>query len=74
MLHIVDKDLPPNTFPFSVELMHGSSANWTVALSPQGKWLQHMAHASWLVLLGLSQDMGPGHAPSAGLSRLAVQG
>ncbi|XP_059569982.1 B-cadherin [Alligator mississippiensis] len=44
MLHIVDKDLPPNTFPFSVELMHGSSANWTVALSPQGEDLALRLH------------------------------
>ncbi|NXA16652.1 CADH1 protein, partial [Sapayoa aenigma] len=29
-LNIVDKDLPPNTFPFRAELMHGSSTNWTV--------------------------------------------
>ncbi|NXU96639.1 CADH1 protein, partial [Cettia cetti] len=29
-LNIIDKDLPPNTYPFKAELMHGSSSNWTV--------------------------------------------
>ncbi|KAI1235641.1 hypothetical protein IHE44_0002524 [Lamprotornis superbus] len=28
-LTIIDKDLPPNTYPFKAELMHGSSSNWT---------------------------------------------
>ncbi|XP_037371877.1 cadherin-1 isoform X3 [Talpa occidentalis] len=27
---IIDPDLPPNTAPFTAELIHGSSANWTV--------------------------------------------
>ncbi|NWZ34845.1 CADH1 protein, partial [Brachypodius atriceps] len=32
MLKIIDKDLPPNTYPFKAELMHGSSSNWSVEL------------------------------------------
>ncbi|NWX03376.1 CADH1 protein, partial [Caloenas nicobarica] len=29
-LTIVDKDLPPNTYPFQAVLEHGSGSNWTV--------------------------------------------
>uniref|UniRef100_A0A8D0GFW3 Cadherin-1 n=1 Tax=Sphenodon punctatus TaxID=8508 RepID=A0A8D0GFW3_SPHPU len=32
MLRIVDKDIPPNTSPFTAELLMGSSANWTVRI------------------------------------------
>lgn len=35
-LKIIDKDLPPNTYPFKAELMHGSSSNWTVHLENPG--------------------------------------
>ncbi|NWW69386.1 CADH1 protein, partial [Ifrita kowaldi] len=35
-LNIIDKDLPPNTFPFKAELMHGSSSNWTARVTPPG--------------------------------------
>ncbi|XP_009073853.1 PREDICTED: cadherin-1-like, partial [Acanthisitta chloris] len=31
-LYIIDKDLPPNTYPFKAELPHGSSINWTVTV------------------------------------------
>ncbi|NXU46603.1 CADH1 protein, partial [Drymodes brunneopygia] len=34
-LNIVDKDLPPNTFPFRAELMHGSGSNWTAVVASQ---------------------------------------
>ncbi|NXF98842.1 CADH1 protein, partial [Sakesphorus luctuosus] len=34
ILNIIDKDLPPNTFPFKAELVHGSGINWTVSVSP----------------------------------------
>ncbi|XP_066494038.1 cadherin-1 [Tiliqua scincoides] len=33
-LAIVDKDIPPNTHPYSAELMMGSSANWTAQVNP----------------------------------------
>uniref|UniRef100_A0A8C5TTH8 Cadherin-1 n=1 Tax=Malurus cyaneus samueli TaxID=2593467 RepID=A0A8C5TTH8_9PASS len=32
-LNIIDKDLPPNTFPFRAELMHGSGSNWTARVT-----------------------------------------
>ncbi|NXV75730.1 CADH1 protein, partial [Atlantisia rogersi] len=35
ILSIVDKDLPPNTYPFLVALEHGSSTNWSVRVSGQ---------------------------------------
>ncbi|KAM9228027.1 cadherin-1-like [Leptosomus discolor] len=34
-LTIVDKDLPPNTYPFQAALEHGSGANWTVRMTGQ---------------------------------------
>ncbi|NXN39190.1 CADH1 protein, partial [Rhinoptilus africanus] len=34
-LNIVDKDLPPNTYPFQAVLEHGSGANWTIKLMGQ---------------------------------------
>uniref|UniRef100_A0A669QYE8 Cadherin-1 n=1 Tax=Phasianus colchicus TaxID=9054 RepID=A0A669QYE8_PHACC len=37
MLSIVDKDLPPHTYPFKAALEHGSSNNWTVAIRGQGR-------------------------------------
>lgn len=37
MLSIVDKDLPPHTYPFNAALEHGSSNNWTVAITGQGR-------------------------------------
>lgn len=37
VLSIVDKDLPPHTYPFTAGLEHGSSNNWTVSIISQGK-------------------------------------
>ncbi|XP_062468968.1 cadherin-1-like isoform X2 [Pezoporus occidentalis] len=34
-LTIIDKDLPPNTYPFEAALEHGSGTNWTV--TPKGQ-------------------------------------
>ncbi|XP_009582571.1 PREDICTED: cadherin-1-like, partial [Fulmarus glacialis] len=34
-LNIVDKDLPPNTYPFQAALEHGSAANWSVRVTGQ---------------------------------------
>uniref|UniRef100_A0A2K5IZF8 Cadherin-1 n=1 Tax=Colobus angolensis palliatus TaxID=336983 RepID=A0A2K5IZF8_COLAP len=30
VINIIDADLPPNTSPFTAELTHGASANWTI--------------------------------------------
>uniref|UniRef100_A0A2K5PX32 Cadherin-1 n=1 Tax=Cebus imitator TaxID=2715852 RepID=A0A2K5PX32_CEBIM len=30
VINILDADLPPNTSPFTAELTHGASANWTI--------------------------------------------
>lgn len=30
IITIVDPDLPPNTYPFTAELTHGASVNWTI--------------------------------------------
>ncbi|XP_062355797.1 cadherin-1 [Cinclus cinclus] len=48
-LTIIDKDLPPNTYPFKAELMHGSSSNWTVKVMPPD-----------LVKLKMKKDLEPG--------------
>ncbi|NXK64903.1 CADH1 protein, partial [Sylvietta virens] len=48
-LKIIDKDLPPNTYPFKAELMHGSSSNWTVkVIEPD------------LVTLRMKKELEPG--------------
>ena len=36
-LNIIDKDLPPNTYPFQAVLEHGSGTNWTVKVTRQGR-------------------------------------
>nr|XP_004661717.1 cadherin-1 [Jaculus jaculus] len=33
VIDIIDPDLPPNTSPFTAELTHGASANWTIEYS-----------------------------------------
>ncbi|XP_049660297.1 cadherin-1-like [Accipiter gentilis] len=48
-LNIVDKDLPPNTYPFQAALEHGSSANWTVKVTGQD-----------LLVLSLVKQLEPG--------------
>ncbi|XP_065496689.1 cadherin-1-like [Caloenas nicobarica] len=48
-LTIVDKDLPPNTYPFQAVLEHGSGSNWTVkVIDPD------------LVVLKLNKVLEPG--------------
>ncbi|NXA26955.1 CADH1 protein, partial [Ibidorhyncha struthersii] len=49
LLNIVDKDLPPNTYPFQAMLEHGSGANWTVKVTGQD-----------LVALNLVKELDPG--------------
>uniref|UniRef100_A0A8C9NTY4 Cadherin-1 n=1 Tax=Spermophilus dauricus TaxID=99837 RepID=A0A8C9NTY4_SPEDA len=33
VINIIDPDLPPNTSPFTAELTHGASVNWTIEYS-----------------------------------------
>ncbi|KAM4801614.1 cadherin-1 isoform X2 [Urocitellus parryii] len=33
VINIIDSDLPPNTSPFTAELTHGASVNWTIEYS-----------------------------------------
>ncbi|XP_062997036.1 cadherin-1 [Elgaria multicarinata webbii] len=49
-LRIVDKDLPPNTYPFSATLEPGWSANWTVGKNKEGD----------NVTLQLTKELEPG--------------
>ncbi|XP_027540691.1 cadherin-1 [Neopelma chrysocephalum] len=62
ILNIVDKDLPPNTFPFRAELVHGSSINWTVKVTPPD-----------LVKLSMKKELEPGEY-SVFLKLLDAQG
>ncbi|NWI94292.1 CADH1 protein, partial [Pitta sordida] len=50
ILNIVDKDLPPNTFPFRAELLHGSSTNWTATVDQRDH----------TVRLGMRKELEPG--------------
>ncbi|NXC63888.1 CADH1 protein, partial [Aleadryas rufinucha] len=61
-LNIIDKDLPPNTFPFKAELMHGSGSNWTARVTPPD-----------LVKLSMKKELEPGEY-SIFLKLLDVQG
>nr|XP_036881250.1 cadherin-1 isoform X1 [Manis javanica] len=36
IIDIIDPDLPPNTSPFTAELTHGASANWTIDYNDPG--------------------------------------
>ncbi|XP_051485393.1 cadherin-1-like [Apus apus] len=49
ILTIVDKDLPPNTYPFQAELALGSVTNWTVRVIGQDQ-----------VVLKLTKELEPG--------------
>ncbi|KFM01798.1 Cadherin-1, partial [Aptenodytes forsteri] len=49
MLTIVDKDLPPNTYPFQAMLEHGSGTNWTVKVTGQDR-----------LVLSLVKELEPG--------------
>ncbi|XP_045299255.1 cadherin-1 [Leopardus geoffroyi] len=37
IINIFDPDLPPNTSPFTAELMHGANVNWTIDYSDQAR-------------------------------------
>ncbi|XP_060694017.1 B-cadherin isoform X2 [Hemiscyllium ocellatum] len=47
---IMDKDIPPNTFPYVVQLTHGAESNWTI---------KHMENAEVVMLL-LQKTVEPG--------------
>ncbi|NXC41458.1 CADH1 protein, partial [Penelope pileata] len=49
LLTIVDKDLPPHTYPFQAELVHGSGNNWTARVTSQDK-----------LALNLKKELEPG--------------
>lgn len=36
VINIIDRDLPPNTSPFTAELTHGASVNWTFEYNDAG--------------------------------------
>lgn len=36
IINIIDPDLPPNTSPFTAELTHGASVNWTIEYNDPG--------------------------------------
>lgn len=36
LINIIDRDLPPNTGPFTAELTHGASVNWSFVYSDEG--------------------------------------
>ncbi|NXO54552.1 CADH1 protein, partial [Aramus guarauna] len=48
-LNIIDRDLPPNTYPFHAALEHGSRTNWTVRVTRQD-----------LLVLSLIKELEPG--------------
>uniref|UniRef100_A0A8D2JI68 Cadherin-1 n=1 Tax=Varanus komodoensis TaxID=61221 RepID=A0A8D2JI68_VARKO len=64
VLRIVDKDLPPNTGPFSAQLELGSSANWTVAVNEGDrltlKLTKQLEPGDYSIALKLTD--GPGQA------------
>ncbi|XP_061863087.1 cadherin-1-like [Colius striatus] len=49
VLNIVDKDLPPNTYPFQAALEYGSGSNWTVRVKDRD-----------LLALRLTKELEPG--------------
>nr|XP_047931110.1 cadherin-1-like [Anser cygnoides] len=61
-LTIVDKDLPPNTYPFEAALEHGSSTNWTVKVSGQDslvlKLQKELEPGEYSIFLRLTDSQG----------------
>lgn len=53
VININDPDLPPNTSPFTAELTHGASANWTIEFNDRGGHLSltwRLCSDSWASL------------------------
>ncbi|XP_037265199.1 cadherin-1 isoform X2 [Falco rusticolus] len=61
-LNIVDKDLPPNTYPFQAGLEHGSGANWTVRVIEQDllvlKLVKQLEPGEYSIFLKLTDGQG----------------
>ncbi|NXI71548.1 CADH1 protein, partial [Anseranas semipalmata] len=61
-LTIVDKDLPPNTYPFQAALEHGSSTNWTVKVTSQDtlvlSLLKELEPGEYSIFLKLTDSQG----------------
>ncbi|NWI26280.1 CADH1 protein, partial [Sula dactylatra] len=61
-LNIVDKDLPPNTYPFQAALEHGSGTNWTVRLTGQDlvvlKPVKELEPGEYSIFLKLTDGQG----------------
>ncbi|XP_061226372.1 cadherin-1-like isoform X2 [Neopsephotus bourkii] len=61
-LTIIDKDLPPNTYPFEAVLEHGSSINWTVTLKGQDqlvlKLMKELEPGEYSIYLKLTDGQG----------------
>ncbi|XP_038041264.1 cadherin-1 [Anas platyrhynchos] len=61
-LTIVDKDLPPNTYPFQAALEHGSGTNWTVEIFGQDslvlKLKKELEPGEYSIFLKLTDSQG----------------
>ncbi|NXA54269.1 CADH1 protein, partial [Nothocercus julius] len=68
MLTVVDKDLPPNTYPFQVALEHGSGTNWTARMASQDqvalKLLKELEPGEYNVFLRLTDSQGKAQVTS----------
>ncbi|XP_065423478.1 B-cadherin-like isoform X4 [Chrysemys picta bellii] len=63
LLNIVDLDLPPNTGPFKVDLLHGSGSNWTATVNAQGvsldlKLTKYLEPGDYSIILQLADNQG----------------
>ncbi|XP_039359340.1 B-cadherin-like [Mauremys reevesii] len=63
LLNIVDLDLPPNTGPFKVDLLHGSGSNWTATMNAQGdsltlKLTKYLEPGEYSIILQLVDNQG----------------
>ncbi|NXA34945.1 CADH1 protein, partial [Eudromia elegans] len=68
MLTVVDKDLPPNTYPFQVALEHGSGTNWTARMVSQDqlglKLLKDLEPGEYNIILRLTDSQGKAQVTS----------
>ncbi|XP_010217083.1 PREDICTED: cadherin-1-like [Tinamus guttatus] len=68
LLTVVDKDLPPNTYPFQVALEHGSGTNWTARMASQDqlalRLLKELEPGEYSVFLKLTDSQGKAQVTS----------
>ncbi|NWI19801.1 CADH1 protein, partial [Crypturellus soui] len=68
LLSVVDKDLPPNTYPFKVALEHGSATNWTARMYSQDqlalKLVKELEPGEYNVFLKLTDSQGKAQVTS----------